>query len=252
MDALGSLGIFPANILAQVLNFSVLFAILTLLLWRPALRRIEARRAAERELAVERARAAEALANADRERERVLNEAREEARRILAEASRQAQQLREEMLEQARADARKLLDETREDAQREKERLLARSRGEIASLAIAVAQHLLGEALDERRQRALVESFFNGLNEGSLPILQDFRFETTDNIAQVVITSAVPLTDEEQAAIHGELVRRLGREVELEFRVDPALLGGLVLNLGTHVVDGSVAARLEQVRRVMN
>ncbi len=252
MDALGSLGIFPANLAAQVFHFLLLFGLLSVLLWRPALQRIEARRKAERDLAVERTRAAEALANADRERERILNEAREEARRLLAEASREAQQMREEILEQARTDARKLLDEAREDAQREKERLLARSRGEIAGLAIAAAQHLLGEALDERRQRALVESFFNGLTQGELPILQQIRPDEADGVTQVIVTSAVPLTGEEQATIHGELVRRLGHEVKLDFRVDPSLLGGLVLNLGTHIVDGSVAAKLEQLRRVMN
>ncbi len=252
MDALGSLGIFPANLLAQVINFLALFGLLSLLLWMPAMRRIEARRQAERDLALERARAAEALANADRERERILNEAREEARKMLAQASREIQSLREEMLEQARTDARKLMDEARADAQSEKERLLARSRGEIASLAIAAAQHLLGEALDERRQRALVESFFNGLSEGTLPVLQELHPDGAAGIAKVIVTSAVPLTDEEQATIRAELVRRLGRELETEYRVDPALLGGLVLNLGTYVVDGSVAGKLDQLRRVMN
>ncbi len=252
MDALGSLGIFPANLTAQILNFLALFALLSLLLWKPALRRIEARRAAERDLKLNQVRAAEALANADRERERIINEAKEEARRILAGASREAQQLREEILEQARNDARKLLDEAREDAQREKERLLARNRGEIASLAIAAAQHLLGEALDEKRQRALVESFFSGISGDELPILQEVRPLASDESVKAIITSAIPLSEEEQATIRSELARRLGREVEAEYRVDPSLLGGLVLNLGTYVVDGSVAGKLEQLRRVMN
>ncbi len=252
MDALGSLGIFPANLTAQVFNFLLLFGLLSLLLWKPALRRIEARRAAERELKLNQVQAAEALANADRERERVINEAREEARRILAQASREAQQLREEILEQARLDARKLLDEAREDAQREKERLLARNRGEIASLAIAAAQHILGEALDEQRQRALVESFFSGINSGELPIFQEIRPVGADEVVQVIVTSAVPLSDEEKATIRSELGRRLGRNVETEYRVDPSLLGGLVLNLGTYVIDGSMAGKLEQLRRVLN
>ncbi len=43
--------------------------------------------------------------------------------------------------------------------------------------------------------------------------------------------------------------RRLGREVRLDTQVEPAIIGGLVLRIGDRVIDASVAARLQQLRR---
>lgn len=250
MDALGSLGIFPANILAQIVNFLILFGALTALLWKPAMRRLAERQAAEEKLRQDQAAADTARVNTDREKEKVLAEARQEAQQLLAEASKESRKIRDEILEQAHADARKLLEDNRADAQREKERILLRAREEIASLAIAATNRLLGEALDEKRQRQLVAGFFSGIADARVPILEQVQPGET---AHVTITSAVPLTPEEQAKIRDELARRLKQaEPDLEFRVDPALLGGLVLRLGNRVLDGSMAGQLEQLRRTIS
>ena len=62
-------------------------------------------------------------------------------------------------------------------------------------------------------------------------------------------TTAVPLSRSETDRLIAELGRRLGREVRLDARVDPAVIGGLVLRVGDRVMDRSVATRLQQLRR---
>jgi F-type H+-transporting ATPase subunit delta len=64
-------------------------------------------------------------------------------------------------------------------------------------------------------------------------------------------TTAVELSAQDRARISRELTARFGREVGLEVRVDPAILGGLVLEVGDHVIDASVATRLQQLRRAL-
>jgi F-type H+-transporting ATPase subunit delta len=64
----------------------------------------------------------------------------------------------------------------------------------------------------------------------------------------VEVRSAVPLTDQEREALAGNLARSTGKRIQLHPAVDPALLGGLVLRMGDTVVDGSVRAKLEQLR----
>jgi len=62
-------------------------------------------------------------------------------------------------------------------------------------------------------------------------------------------TTAVPLDPAVTDELVSSLSRKLGREVRLESRVDPAIVGGLVLRIGDRVIDASVATRLQQLRR---
>jgi F-type H+-transporting ATPase subunit delta len=65
----------------------------------------------------------------------------------------------------------------------------------------------------------------------------------------VSVTSAVELDESLVRDIGDRIRRETGREVELESRVDPDVLGGLVLRVGNMVVDASVRGRLEQLRK---
>ena len=62
------------------------------------------------------------------------------------------------------------------------------------------------------------------------------------------VTSAVPLTGAEQEAFKEKLTRRFGPDLEFQFDVDPALMGGIVLRVGDQVIDGSIAAKLAELR----
>ena len=62
------------------------------------------------------------------------------------------------------------------------------------------------------------------------------------------VTSAVPLTPEEQATLRARLVKKYGPEMEFEFGVDPSLIGGIHLRVGDKVIDGSIAGKLAALR----
>jgi len=60
--------------------------------------------------------------------------------------------------------------------------------------------------------------------------------------------SAVPLTAEEKAALERQLTSRYGQNLALQYEVDPAILGGLLVRVGDQVIDGSVASKLAVLR----
>ncbi|MGI9017456.1 MAG: ATP synthase F1 subunit delta [Euzebya sp.] len=62
------------------------------------------------------------------------------------------------------------------------------------------------------------------------------------------VRTAKPLTDEQRDALSQALSARAGRPVDLKITVDPDLVGGLVVQLGDSVIDGSVAKRLTDLR----
>jgi F-type H+-transporting ATPase subunit delta len=68
-------------------------------------------------------------------------------------------------------------------------------------------------------------------------------------VINVEVTSAVELTAANHKKIAARMEEATGRRVELAERVDPAIVGGLVLRVGDVIVDGSVRSRIRQLRR---
>ena len=62
------------------------------------------------------------------------------------------------------------------------------------------------------------------------------------------VVSASPLSDAQRERLRSALAARTGREIELSTRVDPALIGGAVANVGAMVFDGSLRTQLERLR----
>lgn len=88
------------------------------------------------------------------------------------------------------------------------------------------------------------------LREGQLGLLNDViadltRLATRGPELQVArITSAVPLTPEEERAFRQRIHARFGGDVDLDFRVDSSILGGVIVQVGDKIIDGSLASRL--------
>jgi F-type H+-transporting ATPase subunit delta len=68
-----------------------------------------------------------------------------------------------------------------------------------------------------------------------------------EHVVKAVITSATPLADGELDSIKASLARRFGRQVEVSTAVDPALIGGAVIDAGDVVIDGSLRTKLERL-----
>jgi F-type H+-transporting ATPase subunit delta len=69
------------------------------------------------------------------------------------------------------------------------------------------------------------------------------------DLVAVEVTSALELTPEAHDKIAARVREVTGRRVELAQRIDPDIIGGLVLRIGDVIVDGSVQARIRQLRR---
>lgn len=72
------------------------------------------------------------------------------------------------------------------------------------------------------------------------------RGETTAEV-----TSAHPLGDDQIARLKTNLKARVGRDVAIDAKVDPALLGGLVVRLGSQMIDASIKTKLNTLAHAM-
>lgn len=239
-----ALGINLGFLVIQILAFVIVFLALEAWAYKPLLNMLETRKKKIAQSLEDARVAAEARADAEKEAARILADAHAEASKVVREATERAQGAGRDAKSAAEADAYAARETILAEAQQEKSRILADLRGQVAALAIAATQKLVGQTLDEKRQHALIDEFFSGVRDGKVRILADSGLSGES----AEVTSALPLSAAEQEAVRSNLLAKVSAHA-VTFRVDPGILGGLVVKVGEKVVDGSVAAKLEDLRQ---
>ncbi len=104
--------------------------------------------------------------------------------------------------------------------------------------------------LDESRVRLVVAQVAASKPRGYIAILDAFLGQVRAEIDshRALVESATPLTAELQSNLASSLATKYGRPLSLEFQTQPELLGGIRVKVGSDVWDGSVKARLENLR----
>jgi F-type H+-transporting ATPase subunit b len=239
-----ALGINLGLLIVQIIAFFIVFLTLNAWVYRPMLNMMQTRKQKIAQGLEDARVAAEARANAEREAAKVIADAQTEASKIVREATERAAQAGLDVKAAAETEAAKAREAAIAEAEVERNRILGDLRSQVAGLAIAAANKLVGESLDEKRQHALLDEFFSGVRSGKLVVLNgaDFKGDTAQ------VTSALPLSPDEQETVKRDVLARAGAK-EVSFRVDPAILGGLVIRVGDKVLDNSVAGKLEGLRQ---
>jgi F-type H+-transporting ATPase subunit delta len=104
--------------------------------------------------------------------------------------------------------------------------------------------------LDENRVRQAVQAVLTQKPRGYVSILSQLqrlvKLDLDRRTAKV--ESATALSPQEQAAVQSSLVAKYGQGLNLSFAQNPSLIGGLRIQVGSDVYDGSVRERLENLR----
>jgi F-type H+-transporting ATPase subunit delta len=146
-------------------------------------------------------------------------------------------------------------------------------RDEVAQLAQAVAEVpelrelLRNPQLDPRAKAAALKEVLSGgedlvrnfvlllADKGRAGIFEEIAREFERLIAEhegvvhAELTTAVELSDKDARDLLEQIEQAAGRKVEATRTVDPGLIGGIVLQVGSHRLDASVRGRLERLRR---
>lgn len=121
-------------------------------------------------------------------------------------------------------------------------------------LARAEAVALLaGEDVDARFGDflgLLADNHRLGLLTDIAALFEQLRAEA-ENVVRARITSAAALPAEQLEGIRAGLRRRFGREVQIETELDPALIGGAIIDAGDVVIDGSLRSRLARMQSAL-
>ncbi len=224
-----ALGVNLGYLIMQILIITIMLLLMKGLVYKPILRILDERKARVAKGLEDARQAAIARDNADVEAKKILDTARQEAAKIRQDAVAQADETAKAIEAKANEEARDIVAGAAESGEEERNRILSELRGQVAAISIAAANKLVGESLDEKRQHALITEFFSKVPAGVEELSGD----------EAVVTSALPLTKNEQASAAKAL-----KVESVDFKVDPSILGGLIVRVGDKVVDDSVANRM--------
>ena len=126
----------------------------------------------------------------------------------------------------------------------------------LANPAIPIERRAaaLGELLGDRASKPVSNLIQLMLRRGRIErlprVAAEFRRldDARQGITHATATSATELTPDEVRALTARLEQSTGGRIALDVKVDPSLLGGLVVRVGDRLIDGSVRGRLERLR----
>jgi F-type H+-transporting ATPase subunit b len=236
-----ALGINVGLLIVQLIAFTIVMLTLNAWVYKPMLDMMETRKKKIGQGLEDARVAAEARANAEKDAAKIIADAQAEASKVVREATERAEVASKDVRTAAEGEAAKAREAAMAEAELERGRILGDLRGQVAALAIAAANKLVGEALDEKKQRALLDEFFSGVKSGKVVVVgESLKGDSA------VVTSALPLSNDEQAAVKSSVSAK-----DYSFKVDPSILGGLVIKVDEKILDASVAGKLEGLRSAL-
>jgi hypothetical protein len=165
----------------------------------------------------------------------------------VAEAKQETAAAQSRALEEARAESERIVRQgvdARDALRRDMDR-------EINGRALERACELIQEALPRTQRQDLQQRWFDELfRNGGTDQLKQLSGE--GDVSEVKVVSAMPLTKEQQSVLKTQLKHRLGRDVEVTEEVNERLVAGLTLTVGSVVLDGSLASKVQDAMRKAN
>lgn len=135
-------------------------------------------------------------------------------------------------------------------------------RGVFASPVIPIERkrNVLDELLSRLKLRPTSGNFLQLLlsnlrlhNLDQMLLALSRELDQRTNIVSAEVTTAREINDQEKALLHDKLKAATGKDVRLQFRTDPNLIGGVVTRIGSVIYDGSIKNQLAQMKqRLMN
>ena len=159
------LGINLGYLVSQIVNFTLLAVLLYFVAYKPVLRMLDERSARIKKGLEDAETASKRAAVMEQEFEQRMAEARKDGQEFIAQAQQMGEKARQEILDRAREESKALIEKAKDELVRERELAMAELRQQVADLSLEISEKVIGETLDERRQRQLIADFLEQTEE---------------------------------------------------------------------------------------
>ncbi len=239
----------------QIINFLALVAALYYLLFRPVMRSVKERAAEKEQLAHELAQERQEAARLQAELEARLAHADEEVATIIATARERAEAERKALLQETRAEVERILIEAHADAHRLRQQAVDESHENLLDAILEISGWAIGRTAPPEVHDALVQQLSDRiweLGRSEMERVETFRRSLGDRTPTAYVTTARPLSPEQQGLLARTFTALADRHVNLELKTDPSLAAGIKVRLGDTLVDHSIGGQLAELRETVS
>lgn len=190
-------------------------------------------------------------AKKEEELNRQLQEAQQKSQNILKEAQGEAEKLKTQTIKEAEGERDKILEQARtqsdtviQQAEKSRQVLIAELEERIKTEAVNKACELMQVTLPEQFKQDVHLHWVEELLENGFSQLEHLRLP--QGIREIKITSAFPLTEGQRKNLSKKLKNVLGDEMVLKEEVEPKVVAGLIITIGSLVLDGSLKNKIKE------
>jgi len=159
-----AIGINPQLLVAFLINFLILFGLLTAVLYKPVLKMLDERQAKIKESLEQAEKIKEQTTRSEEQVKAAIETARKEGQSIIAQASQIAEKIKEEAKDGARKEAEAIITKAKDDIKLERDKSIAELRNEFANLTVLAAEKVIKESLDSQKHKKLINEVLEQSN----------------------------------------------------------------------------------------
>ncbi|MCX5703498.1 MAG: F0F1 ATP synthase subunit delta [Candidatus Omnitrophica bacterium] len=186
------------------------------------------------------------LKEAKQESQRMIDQARQEAGDIRAQMIKEAEIQRDKILVQARAQSEEMI----QQADKSRQLLLSEINERVNREAIDKACGLIQDTLPDRFKQEVHLQWVQELISGDFNELE--RLHIPKDTREIRIVSAFSLSESQSKALCKKLKDVLGLDLAPKEEVDPKLVAGIIIHIGSLVLDGSLKNKIQEKARNMH
>ncbi len=244
------------TIIFEIANFLILSVLLYHFLFKPVMLKVQIR-------ADEKARLLQEIDESNREAARLREEwetrlanIEEDIADIIARAQKKLEEERRNILQSVEIEAERILNGAQAESLQMRQRALAEFQDDLLNAVMETSARLIGQAVPQE----LHDTFVQQLNDRIWELGRSDEVRRVESIRRslgrrtptvVDVTSAQPLSPDQQKLLIRTLSALADRGVHLELKTDPALAAGLHIRLGDVIIENSISAQLAELREVV-
>jgi len=180
-----------------------------------------------------------------------FEELKDKAQEVLAKAQDDGQKVRENIIKEAEKEKDKILNQARvkgeemiKQADKSRQLLISEIEDRIAKESVAKACDLIQDVLPEEFKQIVHASWIDDLIKNGFSQLE--RLVIAGDIKDITIKSAFVLNEEQRNSLSKKLKEVLGHDVTLKETVEPKMVAGVVITIGSLVLDGSFKNKIQE------
>ncbi len=228
-------------ILLQVLIFGGLAFFLRHLLTRNMTRATSHLQGMLKDTAGKEAEIKKKIEEAELKYQEILDKAKKEVVELKEKAAQEIEEERNSIIEQAHQQSEQII----ERAYNTCDLIRAELQTHINEKAIVLARELVCHVIPQDVVQNMHVMWLDALIKGSIEGVD--KLKIPDELHQVEVVSAIALTAEQRSNLKMKLQEVLDRQIEMLERVDPDLVAGVVVNIGSLVFDGSFSEKVKEL-----